>query len=69
MFRDIRYGVVVDEIGLRLIRPKIFFSLRDGDLTLQAEETRRLPTLTVRSPQSICWRLPEDFRGRLCTLA
>ena len=30
--------MVVDEMGTQLMRPKIFFSLRDGDLTLQARK-------------------------------
>jgi hypothetical protein len=38
MSQDIRYVVVDDEIGLGLMRPKLFFSMRDGDLTLQARK-------------------------------
>jgi hypothetical protein len=37
--------MVVDDIGQRLMRPKLFFSLRDGDLTVQArrpEDSRLL---------------------------
>ena len=48
MSQDIRYVMIVDDIGSWLTRPKIFFSLRDGDLTLQArkpEESRLLQFL------------------------
>ena len=48
MSRDIRYVIIVDDIGSWLTRPKIFFSLRDGDLTLQArkpDESRLLQFL------------------------
>ncbi|KAI9441025.1 hypothetical protein H4582DRAFT_1516243 [Lactarius indigo] len=48
---------------------QIFFTLRDGDLNLQARRQEDARLLQLYSTRSIRRRLPEGSRGRLCTLA
>ena len=61
MSQDIRYVMVVDEIGSWLMRPKIFFSLRDGDLTLQARKPEDPQLLQFVPRKAFAGDFPKTF--------